>query len=153
MVSVPDMPGEAWPFFDKQQRMGRCSNPNEFFPKEQIPPFLHVAHRYDSELTSFMFHKGHVAPTILSCELPLLVMPPEDLIQTAVSLKQRQGMFMLCNAYTLINQALVDWKQKFCPAGTANFRQGIKLNKKYQHCTKEELGKTCWDFARLEYID
>lgn len=151
MISVPVTSGEAWPFFNRlaaQNKLGRCSSPNEYFGRE-LSPFLHIAHRYDSELTSFMFHKGHVAPNIFSCDLPILVMPPEDLIQTAPGLKQQQAMYMLCNAYVLINQALVDWKAKFCRGG-GNLSQGIKLNKRSQNCRAEDVGKTCWDFALLE---
>lgn len=149
MVSSPLTSGEAWPFVNKFSSMP-CSNPNlgARRPDARIPTFLHVAQRYDSMLTDFMFHKGHVPANILTCELPLIIRPPEDIIDTAPSSEQRHKMYILCNAHTLIREAVLAWKQKHCPNGF-NSEERIMLLKKHQRCTKEEQGKTCWDFARI----
>jgi hypothetical protein len=97
-----------------------------------------------------MFHKGHVPPNIVSCDLPLLITPPDDLVDTAPTPNNKHKMYMLCNAYVLINEALLAWKKKFCPQGY-NAKKQIMLQKKSQHCTeKSEKGKSCWVFARIE---
>jgi hypothetical protein len=151
MVSSPATYGEGWPFVDKFGSMP-CSNPNKgaHAPDALIPTFLHVAQRYDSELTRFMFHKGHVPPNILDCDLPILITPPDDIIDKAPSREQRHKMYMLCNAYNLINEAVLAWKKKFCPAG-GNTKKMIMLQKKGQNChDKNEKGRSCWIFARVE---
>jgi hypothetical protein len=58
-------------------------------------------------------------------------------------------MYMLCNAYVLINEAVLAWKKKFCPPGY-NVKKQIMLQKKNQRCTEKEKGTTCWIFARVE---
>ena len=54
---------------------------------------------------------------------------------------------MLCNAYREINDAVVEWKAKFCAPGEANLEQGIELQKNSQWCPKEHDGRYCWIFA------
>lgn len=147
MISSPGAGGEGWPFVD-QFGDWPCSDPNKFAkpPGAAIPTFLHVAQRYDSEL-AFMFHKGHVPPNILSCDLPLIITPPEDLINNAQTPHQRHKNYILCNAYKRINEAVLAWKKKFCN-GEYNDRKEIMLEKKGQNCQKGTAGKTCWVFAR-----
>jgi len=150
MVSSPMTGGEAWPFVNKYGSMP-CSNPNKNArrPDARIPTFLHLAQRYDSEATRFMFHKGHVPANILSCDLPILITPPDDLIDTAPSKEQVHKMYMLCNAYNLINEAVLAWKKKFCAPGY-NTKKKIMMLKKGPHCSSEERSKSCWVFARVE---
>ncbi|KAH9256960.1 hypothetical protein BASA81_004781 [Batrachochytrium salamandrivorans] len=144
MVSSPETDGEAWPYLQHKYNKMICSNPN--LGLTFIPTFLHVAQRYDSDLTPFMFHKGHVIANLLTCELPLLVQPPEDLIAQAPKHNKHQ-MYMLCNAYRLINQAALAWKQKFCIQGNTN--KAVMLQKHSQHCSKKDQGNKCWIFARI----
>jgi hypothetical protein len=151
MVSSPVTSGEAWPYVNKYKSMP-CTNPNKYSysPDALIPTFLHVAQRYDSDKTDFMFHKGHVPPNILNCDLPILIMPPDNLIENAPDLEQKHKTYMLCNAYNLINEAVLAWKKRFCPTGY-NTKKMIMLQKRNQHCPdREERGKTCWIFARVQ---
>lgn len=151
MVSSPMIPGEGWPYVEQYLQGASCSDPNRNaqFPHAAIPTLLHIAHRYDSEVDDFMFHKGHVPANIFTCELPMLVMPPDDLIQKSQGLENKQKMYMLCNAYNLIREAVTAWKRKFCAPDKANYEEKIMLQKHHQTCKKEENGKTCWNFARV----
>ena len=88
---------------------------------------LHIAQRYDSQLP-YMFHKGHVPPNILKCDLPLIKTPPEDLVDMASSYEQKDKNYMLCCAYKLINSAVLAWKKKFCPDGYLDSKE-IMLQK------------------------
>ena len=102
-----------------------------------------------------MFHKGHVPANIFQCDLPLLRELPEDLIDASEplgfpinrkNLEQKTMHYMVCNAYKLINDALVAWKKKYCNDG-ANLDKEITLQKRNQHCPGNMDGKVCWTFA------
>lgn len=59
MVSSPETEGEAWPYVDRFDMSKMvCSNPNQAVrePESYIPTFIHVAQRYDSDLTPFMLY-------------------------------------------------------------------------------------------------
>ena len=143
----PRTSGEAWPFLRLNDPAVKhpCSNAN--LNVEHKPTFLHVAQRYDSHQWP-MFHKGHVPPNILQCELPLIIEPPEDLIDSVPveHVEQRHKNYMLCSAYKLINSAVLDFKRAHCPAGF-NQDKEIRLQKKDQQCRPEDKGKSCWVFA------
>jgi len=129
MVSSPNTRGEAWPFVRKYASLP-CSDPNKNAPPPGHfkPTFLHIAQRYDSH-TPFMFHKGHVPPNLLRCDLPLIKEPPEDLVDSVSAFEQKDKNYMLCNAYQLINPAVLAWRKKFCPDGYLSSKE-IMLQKK-----------------------
>jgi len=145
MISSSGMYGEAWPFVHEQKSFS-CKRPLRSM--RYRPTFLHMAHRWDSQVDNFMFHKGHVPPNIFRCDLPILHEPDDDLIARHQSLAKRdvEDMFLLCNAYRQINDALAAWKARFC-GGKGNMTEGIMLQKKHQRCDKKKglvYGENCW---------
>jgi len=127
--------GEAWKFVDSLQSMS-CHDPERALEGRKRPGFVHAAGHYKactggdvigynaegcaegSDLWNF--HKGHVPSTILSCDEPLLMPPPDNFFdaQAAVgNVRSKRTAFMICHLTFMVNRAALDYKRKFCEAG------------------------------------
>ncbi len=134
MISNIDASGEGWPFVDRLEETYVCGD----YPDlgTQQPVFLHYCQFYRVE--HWGFHKRRVDEHLFSCEAPLFLLPPEDLEDThwkedpykKTLLSQRQAQhaaFSLCNIVKKLNRAGTKYKNLFCPAGTANYTQAVKI--------------------------
>ena len=117
-----------------------CQNPA--FPQGATrPTFIHAAQHYHacsggdtptanpdscpkaaegSELWNF--HKGHVPSTILECNQPLLVLPPDNLFNVQKTTHDRRNAFMICFLHRMVNDAALDYKRKYC-TGSAGYNK------------------------------
>ncbi|CAK0910140.1 unnamed protein product [Prorocentrum cordatum] len=140
MVSNVDMGveggGEAWKFVDALESMS-CHNPEKALEGRKRPGFVHAAGHYkactkgdqigydaggcpEDGSDLWNFHKGHVPSTILSCNEPLLMPPPDDFfnVQAAAhNLRSKRTAFMICHLTFMVNRAALDYKNKFCESG------------------------------------
>jgi len=127
MVSYPTVAQEAWrPIDTIPDHKMSCHNPHT----EGLPPLLHFCHNYrtfDSTGAEWMFHKGHVPQNILSCDMPLLVLPPDNFYNTQGDTQGRRNAWMICNLLTRLNDMLADYKHKFCKADEIDLSHRIRL--------------------------
>eukprot|EP00935_MAST-01C_sp_MAST-1C-sp1_P002169 g2169.t1 len=136
MVSSPGDGGErAWKYVDDAKSIS-CHDP-KFPAGSPRPTFLHAAHHFKacsggdwprdapgsstcdmskgSELWSL--HKGHVPAVILRCEEPLMVQPPDDLINVQRKQEGKRQAFMVCMMTKQLNDMLLDYRTAHCPDG------------------------------------
>jgi hypothetical protein len=125
--------GEGWPLIDKIQSMS-CHNP--LLPAgTPRPGFVHAAGHYKACTKGdpikyeanecpehegsvlWNFHKGHVPSTILNCDEPLIMTPPDDLYNVQYTPRGKRSAFLMCNLIFMINRAATDYKKKFCKSG------------------------------------
>mmetsp|Transcript_34848 Transcript_34848/g.43007 ORF Transcript_34848/g.43007 Transcript_34848/m.43007 type:complete len:545 (-) Transcript_34848:1215-2849(-) len=128
----------------------------------RVVSFIHMAQYYgftanhkksspssvgDQKGLSWFFHKGHVPPNIFSCDLPLLIQPPEELIQVQNVTRNRRAAWVICSAITGINRAVLAWKRMHCNA-PYNVEQRLRLDN-LKSCPSDTAGKTCFPGARI----
>jgi len=159
--------GEAWKWANPS-KWDPCKGQLTTEDGKQMPTFLHLCQNIYLEEPnideSWMFHKGHVPPNILQCDLPILKTPPSTHLQHQLALpenkdktnyKKHRAAWLHCMIFPSLNNALVEYKQQFCPAGF-NTKKQFKLihndvsDKVLPICPMEKEGKTCWVFARIE---
>ena len=127
--------GEGWPLIDGLKEMS-CHNPGKHLTHGVLRPgFLHAAGHYKActkgdplkyeanECTThegsvlWNLHKGHVPATILNCDEPLIMVPPDDLYNAQYTARGKRSAFLMCNLIFMINRAATEYKQKFCKPG------------------------------------
>jgi hypothetical protein len=136
MVSNVDIDGEAWKFVDSLESMS-CHDPEKALEGRKRPGFLHAAGHYkactrgdqihyddgscpEDGSDLWNFHKGHVPSTILNCDEPLLMPPPDNFfnVQAAAhNLRSKRTAFMICHLTFMVNRAALDYKNSFCKSG------------------------------------
>lgn len=132
MVSLDDSPKEAWQFMGpiaaSESLLKKtkavvpkvsCHDPINSLGAENFPPVMHYCqwHKaHDAAGRLWAFHKGHVPAFIFDCDLPLLKMPPDDLINVQTTTLGRRGALMVCLIKSQINAAIVAHANAFCSA-------------------------------------
>lgn len=164
MVSRRMTRGEAWPWVNKiletklsDGQVGpKCSDPllmNDLKAEpKRIPSLLHFAQRYtarDGNHTTWVFAKGFVPKNLLTCELPLLIEPPDTLIQRQTAREFKHNAWMLCTAIKYLNLATTAWKQDYCRGGSANLEKRIRLFEQLKKCPESMRNRLCWSHAKL----
>jgi len=99
----------------------------------------------------------------MNCEIPILKQPPDDLINTQKDAVGTQNAWLLCTAISMVNQMLHAYKNKFCPAGTANLEPKVRLIQTKVCPTDPSIASdcgcgsnvqnpapTCWQLAQME---
>jgi len=120
---------EGWKWVEALPSMS-CQNPRNDFPIGKFPPFapskespliphlLHAAQHYKATHPKtgelWNIHKGHIPGQILDCDQPLIVSPPDDLFSLQVDKRQKRAAFMICWLTFAINEAVLDYRKKFC---------------------------------------
>jgi hypothetical protein len=130
MVSQPMVSnGEGWILVDKVETKDVCNN----YPKEYLPHVLHFCQRY--HLGKWFFDKYRLRRDFISCEAPLLAVPPPDVglkydyhiwpgdgSRAQLSDRGRKyHAFMLCTLISALNDAAIYDKDHHCDKATANY--------------------------------
>jgi len=154
--------GEGWDLektWDMSFRdSATCSNPwpSSADGKSHLPNFAHLCQTYEAD--GWSYHKGRVPPNLLGCDLPLLKMPPEDLISKQPRGGRSERMArMVCTASKAVNDAMLNYRKKYCPPQPWNEDQTIRISSAMQKCEGKTpqgedyvLGKNCWSMAKVE---
>jgi len=152
MISASGTEGQAYPFVDSFEHLS-CRNPT-IPPGNNVPVFIHMASNFkapDRKLGPWMFHKGHVPPRILDCDVPLLVEAPDDLWEISDDRKTKQHAWVLCNIVAKLNHVALEYKKKFCPNGF-EARKLVRLiqRKKLDVKCNELHDPWCFPLAQIE---
>jgi len=106
-------------------------------------------HVMDDRGRAWMFHKGHVPEHILDCDMPLLKPPPDNIFNIQKGGKDRRRAFFICHIFKIINDAVLDYRTTFCPAGDVNKKKLIYLHQHGNSCGGKSH-KTCFPLASLK---
>lgn len=119
--------GEGWKLIDKVPDKDICYN----FPKTEYPHVIHYCQRYF--VGKWFIGKYKLRKDFISCQSPLLTLPPEDLptkynssttpnnVTKDLTPKQaKEEAFMVCTMIQALNDAAVYYKKNHCNS-TANF--------------------------------
>jgi hypothetical protein len=128
MVSDVRAGGEGWKLIDAIPAKDVCHN----FPKSEYPHVIHYCQRY--YLGKWFIGKYRLRKDFISCEAPLLMVPPDDIALTYTSaftpdgnfkiLKKtevKEEAFMVCVMINSLNSAAVYYKDHHCDKETANY--------------------------------
>jgi hypothetical protein len=130
MVSDIFAGGEGWALIDQVPAKDVCHH----FPPSEYPHVIHYCQRY--YVGKWFIGKYKLRKDFISCESPLLVMPPEDLatqghtsaILPDGSLKQfskssdvQEEAFMVCTMIRALNEAAIYYKDHHCDKDAANY--------------------------------
>jgi hypothetical protein len=135
MVSNVDMSeGEGWQFLEGADNT--ACDVSQF--KETVPHVLHFCQRYS--IGEFFINKYLFPTDILSCDFPLVELPPLDILSMVNYSHYGDGTtqlwdgnsggyhrrtrhaFMICSLFPALNKAAIFYKEHHCPDG-ANFNQ------------------------------
>lgn len=128
MVSDVWAGGEGWDLINKVDNKDICDN----FPTELNPHAIHYCHNYN--IGKWFIGKYRLRKDFISCEAPLLTMPPADValkykraINPQGEIKEfkpqqlREEAFMVCAMIRALNAAAVYYKDHHCDKATANY--------------------------------
>jgi len=139
MVSNVDATGEGWPHVDAQPVV--CVPPDEkgiFYPGQNMPTVAHFCQGYVAD--DIGWYKRRMPKNIFSCDSPMLVNPPVNITVHEPTKNDRQSQnkfrrdkrnaFMACVAYSTMNAALIDYKQRMCDGHPkVNYKREINMHK------------------------
>mmetsp|Transcript_26662 Transcript_26662/g.25531 ORF Transcript_26662/g.25531 Transcript_26662/m.25531 type:complete len:485 (+) Transcript_26662:154-1608(+) len=137
MVSNTDAGGEGWPLIDKLDDV--CVPPVNgiYFPGTPLPTLIHYCQNYRAG--NIGFAKRQVPKNIFTCESPMLLEPPSDLIHAnhrikdgeklPLSVRQiKRNAYTICVIHRSINAALVDYKTRMCgPTNTTSYEKTMNI--------------------------
>lgn len=120
---------EGWQLVTKVERKDICHN----FPKSEYPHVIHYCQRY--YLGKWFIGKHRLRKDFISCEAPLLAIPPADIAlrydyailpdnNERKDLKEKgvkQEAFMVCAMIDALNAAAYYYKDQHCHRVTANY--------------------------------
>eukprot|EP00547_Thalassionema_nitzschioides_P012828 CAMPEP_0194258818 /NCGR_PEP_ID=MMETSP0158-20130606/42121_1 /TAXON_ID=33649 /ORGANISM="Thalassionema nitzschioides, Strain L26-B" /LENGTH=268 /DNA_ID=CAMNT_0038998357 /DNA_START=1 /DNA_END=803 /DNA_ORIENTATION=- len=130
MISNIDMTrGEGWNFITNTNGPQVCDDDNfqTSIDTEDLPFVLHFCQRYS--IGEFFISKYKVPTDLLSCENPLLQLPPKNIASTAhhshygdnsikewssSNIKKYRNAFLVCRIMTALNRAATFWKDNHC---------------------------------------
>jgi hypothetical protein len=128
MVSDPWDGGEGWEQVASVPPERVCHS----FPKSESPHVIHYCHNYF--LGKWFIGKYRLRKDFVSCESPLLAVPPDDIAvrynSTILPDGQRKDVkpkevkkyaFMLCTMIEALNAAARYYKDNHCEKGSANY--------------------------------
>lgn len=133
MVSNVEMSeGEGWSFLDNADNT--ACDVSQF--KDSVPFVIHFCQRYS--IGEYFINKYLFPTDILSCDFPLVELPPMDVLSRVNYSHYGDGTtelwdgkkrnyhfrtrhaFMICSLFPALNEAATFYKQHHCPNG-ANF--------------------------------
>jgi len=128
--------GEGWEYIDKIPNDDICDNHNP----NDLPNVLHFCQRY--AWGPYFFGKRRLPKDFLTCESPLLLEPPKDVLQRYDYAQfpggdrkefsetiAKEHAFMICYLIPAVNSAAAYFKQRHCH-GTANMNKVLVFNTK-----------------------
>jgi hypothetical protein len=139
MVSNIDMDEEGWVYIDKLQE-DVCQPPDTqtqlFYAEHVLPTVLHFCQFY--RIGEYGFQKRRLRKMMFECNAPLMAIPPANISTVRyknrdgeivkLGVKQsRRGTFMLCTIHYAINEMLLYYKSKMCPAEKINTKPSVNL--------------------------
>lgn len=122
MISSWGTRGEGYQWVDDFKDFS-CANPSPG-ENDRMPTFIHMASNFkapDGHKGPWMFHKGHVPGHILNCDVPSIIVPPDNLWRDSVERKTKQQAWVLCTIINKLNKVLKMYKTKFCPIGFSKY--------------------------------
>jgi hypothetical protein len=136
MVSDVWSGGEGWNLLDSVSNEDMCHN----FPKSQYPHVIHYCQRY--YIGKYFIGKYRLRKDFISCEVPLLMRPPDDVAvkyQAAIlpdggerkELKPKnvkQEAFVTCTMIDALNEAAIYYKDHHCDKETANYEYSYSFH-------------------------
>ncbi|VEU36561.1 unnamed protein product [Pseudo-nitzschia multistriata] len=131
---------EGWKLIDKVNETNICKN----FPKGQRPHVIHYCQTYyigsESLYDWWVFGKRKLRKDFISCEAPLLKVPPDNLADYEIYHQKKmignnaniekevwerkyakRESFMVCEMIRALNDAAIFFKDEQCKDGTANY--------------------------------
>ena len=134
MVSDPSAGGEGWKLIDQVEAEDVCDK----FPADKLPHVLHYCQRY--MLGKWFIGKYRLRKDFISCESPLLTLPPPDVAlkydyfiapgDKLAEPKKYKGprprkyhAFMMCALIKGLNDAATYFKDHHCEKETANYEK------------------------------
>ncbi len=130
MVSDIFAGGEGWKLIDQVPAEDICHH----FPKSEYPHVIHYCQRY--YLGKWFIGKYKLRKDFISCQAPLLVMPPADLATKGYKFadlpdgsrkaftkptQAQEAAFMICTMIRALNDAAVYYKDHHCDRKIANY--------------------------------
>lgn len=133
--------GEGWKLIDEVPVERICKN----FPKSEYPHGIHYCQHY--YLAKFYISKYMLRKDFISCEAPLLTVPPRDLAtrystaipppgsRTGKGIKEwkpkqaKYNAFMVCAIIGALNDAAIYYKNNHCKEGTGNYNYSYSFHK------------------------
>jgi len=129
MISNTDVGGEGWPLIDKIPIDDICDfakNPQH--DVYALPSTVHFCQRYT--IGEWFFAKRKMKKDFFTCESPLLMLPPADIVKEmdykhppggakkalSEKLRKREG-FMVCRMIAALNDAARFFKKNHCDDG------------------------------------
>ena len=139
MVSGVEAYGEAWDFIDALPiedvcRIGSSPDPSA----NALPTLLHYCQQYG--VTNVLFSKRLIPHNVFTCESPLFVEPPTDVMSpenayvidrgTRRDLDEKyhkRHAFSTCTITSAMNEAALFFKRHHCDQSTANMQKTFSL--------------------------
>lgn len=141
--------GEGWNFITLENGPRVCQDDFVSSNERDVPQVLHFCQRYS--IDEYFISKYKVPTDLLSCDFPLIKLPPPTIAATAQTshygdnslhtwresdIHKYRHAFMVCQIFQSLNAAATFWKDHHCTGKTANY------DKSWNHFqTKEWLEK------------
>jgi peptidyl serine alpha-galactosyltransferase len=128
--------GEGWDYIDKIPDDEICDN----FNIDDVPNVLHYCQRYG--MGNYFFGKRKLPKNFLSCESPLLMEPPKNVLQKYTfanfppnnrkewtPINAKRNAFAVCYMIKVLNEAATHYKNHHCQGNTAtNYQKTLLLS-------------------------
>lgn len=140
MISSVETYGEAWDYIDalpdeKICEIGSSLDSNRY----PLPTLLHYCQHYG--VANVLFTKHGIPPNFFSCESPLLMEPPADVMtsqnayltdrrgkrQDLDSKSHKRHAFATCAITKAMNDAALFFKSRHCQKSDANLKKSLSL--------------------------
>mmetsp|Transcript_1914 Transcript_1914/g.3925 ORF Transcript_1914/g.3925 Transcript_1914/m.3925 type:complete len:303 (+) Transcript_1914:3-911(+) len=125
MVSNVDSGGEGWAHVDALPQVCEPPSAAGYYPGMPLPTVVHYCQ--GTKVGDFSFQKRRVPQDIFTCAHPLFLEVPASLGQEVYQGKKvvggpagrsvrhtKRNTMMLCTAYSALNAAMLDYKQRMC---------------------------------------
>lgn len=120
---------EYWSFVDLIKE-NPCEDPVKPMITGEVAPLLHGCHTYtgkDADGHEWMYYKQYMPTDLFACDSWMLAVPPASVWTMAKKSGDRNQLkhaYGLCTSVKVVNQAILDFKQRVCVDG---FNQNRKL--------------------------
>eukprot|EP00981_Chlorochromonas_danica_P012000 scaffold4368_cov180-Ochromonas_danica.AAC.13 len=131
---------EGWKWIDDLPQVCIPAKDGVYYPDHNLPTVAHFCQSY--RVGEFMFTKRRVPHNIFECDQPLFIDLPSDIVKNNFFYQKnekkefkdarysRRNAFMVCIAYDIVNQALLDYKQKICKDQSTLTTGQMKIEKR-----------------------
>ena len=137
MVSSVSAPGEGWKYIDNIPDESICQP--DTISHEDLPNVLHFCQRYG--WGPYFFGKRKLPHSFLSCDSPLLKVPPATLLKEYTNASfpggnskafdakaAKRNVFTVCYMIKTLNDAATYYKEHHCDATTVNKEPKLVLS-------------------------